>query len=133
MTSGRNSCGFAAALHRLQEIFVTFFQYSRQVALPSFAVLVLAASPVYAQTSARAAPASASAPVVQPAMRPVFGSVFGSYQPYTEEKIADWKQANDTAARIGGWRAYAKEAAEPAPARLPAPATSPANPLPAKP
>ena len=112
---------------------MNFFQYSKRIALPIFAVLGLAASPVNAQTSTRATPASASTPVVQPSIQPVLGSIFDSYQPYTEEKIADWKQANDTAARIGGWRVYAKEAAEPGPAKLPAPATSPANPSPAKP
>lgn len=107
---------------------MTFFQPSKRMVLPIFAVLGLAASLADAQTSTRAisSPAliPASAPTVQPATRPVFGSVFGDYQPHTEEKIADWKQANDTTARIGGWRAYAKEAAQPDPAKLPAPALS---------
>lgn len=40
-----------------------------------------------------------------------------------EERSIPWREANDTAARIGGWRAYAREAqqAEPAPAGSPGP------------
>lgn len=34
------------------------------------------------------------------------------YQPYSETKMVPWKAANDTVGQIGGWRAYAKEAAE---------------------
>lgn len=37
-------------------------------------------------------------------------SAFESYKPYTDEPIGNWKSANDTAARIGGWREYAKQA-----------------------
>ena len=37
---------------------------------------------------------------------------FEGYQPYTDEKIVNWKEANDDAGRIGGWREYAKEASE---------------------
>ena len=36
-------------------------------------------------------------------------SAFESYKPYTDEPIGNWKSANDTAARIGGWREYAKQ------------------------
>lgn len=39
-----------------------------------------------------------------------FRSALDGYQPHTDEKIRSWKDANDTTARIGGWRAYAKEA-----------------------
>jgi len=39
-----------------------------------------------------------------------YRSALDSYQPYTDEKIINWKEANDLTARIGGWRAYAKEA-----------------------
>ena len=39
-------------------------------------------------------------------------SVFDSYKPYTDEPLANWKAANDTTARIGGWREYAKQAQE---------------------
>ena len=39
-------------------------------------------------------------------------SALENYRPFTEEKILSWKQANDTVGAIGGWKAYAKEAAE---------------------
>lgn len=57
-----------------------------------------------------------------------FRSVFDGYRPYSEEKTIDWKQANELTARVGGWRAYAKEAnsAESAPL-TPAAATAPAT------
>lgn len=50
-----------------------------------------------------------AAPTADPASTG-FRSALDSYQPYTDEKIRSWKDANDTTARIGGWRAYAKEA-----------------------
>ena len=54
--------------------------------------------------------------------------MFDGYQPFTDEKMRSWKDSNETVEKIGGWRAYAKEAAEPASADKPAPAASPATP-----
>jgi hypothetical protein len=42
-----------------------------------------------------------------------FKSTLEKYKPYTDEKIAPWKAANDEVGKIGGWRAYLKEANEP--------------------
>lgn len=57
---------------------------------------------------------AAPAPVqMQMAPQP-WRSAFEGYQPYTDEKQVPWKDANDTVGKIGGWRAYAKEAAQPA-------------------
>lgn len=41
-----------------------------------------------------------------------------------DDKPISWREANDTVARIGGWRVYAREAAQadPAPAAPPVPA-----------
>ena len=39
-----------------------------------------------------------------------YQSAFEGYRAYADELVADWKTANDTAARIGGWREYAKQA-----------------------
>ena len=67
-----------------------------------------------------AAPASTIAPKASAAFR----SELEGYQPYSEEKTGDWKGANDSVARIGGWRAYAKEAQSsqpPTPSAKPAP------------
>ena len=38
------------------------------------------------------------------------GSAFETYQHFTEEKLRPWKDANDTVGRVGGWKAYAREA-----------------------
>ncbi len=69
---------------------------------------------------------AAAQPSAAPAPTP---SVFDSYQPFADEKPAPWKESNDTVGRIGGWRAYAREAAGTAPApspTAPAPARPPA-------
>ena len=42
-----------------------------------------------------------------------YSSVFKNYQPYSEESITSWQKANATVDKIGGWKAYAKEAAQP--------------------
>ena len=68
------------------------------------ALVLLAATLGTAQVSAQN---SADAPAPPP-----YRSTLEGYQPYTDEKIVDWKEANDTAGRIGGWREYAKEASE---------------------
>lgn len=41
-------------------------------------------------------------------------SPLAGYQPFTEENVIPWRQANDTVGRIGGWREYARESAPPA-------------------
>lgn len=80
---------------------------SRQ--LPWQALLLLSTWTSFANAQA---PAPA---VAAPAMAPApFRSAFDGYQPYTNEKIVNWKEANDTVGRIGGWRQYAKEAQLPA-------------------
>jgi hypothetical protein len=42
--------------------------------------------------------------------------VFGGYQPYADQAVGNWREANDAVGRIGGWREYAREAETPAPA-----------------
>lgn len=42
-----------------------------------------------------------------------FESVFDGYQSYRHQSVAPWKQANERVKEVGGWRAYAREAAEP--------------------
>ena len=80
--------------------------------------VLLATAAAFAQSTTATAP-------------PGFKSVFEGYQPYSDEKLLAWKEANDKVARAGGWRTYAREAeqatpatdaaAAPAPARVPAP------------
>ena len=76
----------------------------------------------HAQIPAPPAPAATATPATPAAYR----SAFEGYQPYTDEKIVNWKEANDTVGRIGGWREYAKEASRPEPEpQAPAAATRP--------
>lgn len=68
-----------------------FFKPQHWLVLP---MLLLLPSLAAAQQSRAAAP-----------------SAFSTYRTFVDEPVANWKSANDTVARIGGWRAYAKEAA----------------------
>ncbi len=45
---------------------------------------------------------------------PAYRSAFEGYKPYTTEPVQNWRQSNDSAARIGGWREYARQAQQPA-------------------
>jgi hypothetical protein len=57
-------------------------------------------------------------------------SAFKAYRGQRDEKLRSWKDANDEVGRIGGWRAYAREAQQPgAPASAPpaAAASAPAR------
>lgn len=88
--------------------------------------LASATSPaVLAQTARPPEPAKAVPLQAEPAP---FLSALDGYKPYGEEKMLDWRQANDTTARIGGWRAYAKEAAGAEPGPDTGLVTSPAKP-----
>ena len=58
------------------------------------------------------APPSAVADVSQASIS-TYRSAFDGYKPYTDDKLLNWKDANDTTGRIGGWRVYAKEAQQP--------------------
>lgn len=42
-----------------------------------------------------------------------FESVFDGYQSYRHQSVAPWKESNERVGEVGGWRAYAREAAEP--------------------
>lgn len=61
-----------------------------------------------------------------------YQSSFQSYRKLREEPMLSWKESNDLVGQIGGWRVYAREAAESgAPAQAPSPTNSqPATPIP---
>jgi len=42
-----------------------------------------------------------------------YKSAFVDYRAYSEQSVVSWIDANDKVAKIGGWRAYAKEASQP--------------------
>ncbi len=89
-------------------------------------------------TAALAANAQTDARVVKPdpldpnASVPAlsYESSFSRYRRLGDEKPVSWREANDTVARIGGWRVYAREAqqADPGPGSKPAESTPVAAP-----
>lgn len=99
--------------------------------------------PVQAQSVAPP-PAAAdpqNASVVVPAT--VYRSAFEGYRMFATEKVAPWRDTNETVGRIGGWRVYSREAQQgtdatsggaPAPVARPvdAPAANQAKPTPHK-
>ena len=58
----------------------------------------------------------------------VHESAFTQYRRLGDVTVGSWRDANDTVNRIGGWRAYAREAAGPASSPAAPPAASPAAP-----
>ena len=62
----------------------------------------------------------------------VYQSPFSNYRAMGADLSTPWKDANDTVRNIGGWQAYAKEAAEAAKAAASKsrPATAPTPPAP---
>lgn len=76
---------------------------------PALLSATLLAGQATAQTTATTAPSTK--PVVT---TPVpYKSAFEGYQAYSDDKMTNWKTANDEVARIGGWREYAKQAQQP--------------------
>ncbi len=73
--------------------------------VPIFSLSGIAA----AQTSAPASPL----PDAPPVSTLTYRSAFEGYKPYTDDKLLNWKEVNDTTGRIGGWRVYAREAQQP--------------------
>ena len=71
-------------------------------------------------SDARADPLNAQARV--PPL--VHESAFTQYRRLSDVPVGSWRDANDTVTRIGGWRVYAREAAQPASPAASAPAGS---------
>lgn len=46
-----------------------------------------------------------------------YKSALENYQPYKDQPVESWREANDNVGRIGGWRVYANEARQPGPER----------------
>ena len=76
--------------------------------LPARWLVVLPALAAFA-SGAQTDPAPSSAVVSETASAPRVRSAMEGYKPFTEEKPASWKEANETVRRRGGWQAYANE------------------------
>ena len=82
------------------------------VAWQRVARISLSTSALLAFASAFAAgtdPLDANAPV--PSLK--YRSAFSDFRPLGDEKVGDWRGANDTVRTSGGWRAYLKESQAP--------------------
>lgn len=92
--------------------------------VPVLLSVVAAAAAAQTAQPSKADPANAAA-AVPPV---VFRSTFSQYQRYAEQSVGSWKEVNETVNRIGGWRAYTREAQQPEPpVQAPAPGTAPAR------
>ncbi|MES2069296.1 MAG: hypothetical protein V4488_03035 [Pseudomonadota bacterium] len=65
-----------------------------------------------AKRDQRPDPLDAQAAVPAPGYR----SSLQDYRPHAGQEVSAWKELNDATARVGGWRAYAKQAQQPDPA-----------------
>ena len=113
-------CFFKAALLPLSALAVAFL----------FAGLPLvhaqAQSPAKALTPPsvqRADPADPKAAVPVSAYR----SSLSRYRAFAEPNVAPWRETNELVRQRGGWRAYAREAREPASTTAPSPAAPAAS------
>jgi hypothetical protein len=85
----------------------------------ALAVLVVPAASAQEAQSGRAAAGPQDAAAEVPRIE--YRSVFTQYRRYTEQQSpAAWRETNETVNRIGGWRAYAREAAAAPPSSDPA-------------
>ena len=109
------------------------FCFSKAALLPLSALAAALSLAAQAQSTAvqRAEPADPKA--VVPAL--VYGSSLSRYQAFTAADVASWRETNEVVRQRGGWRAYAREAQEPAapPSATPAASQPAANVKPAVP
>lgn len=72
----------------------------------------LLAPAAFAQT-APPAPQPGQNTATPPIAPPPFVSAFSGYRAHMPEPVGSWPEANQRVRDIGGWRAYAREAAQP--------------------
>ncbi len=92
------------------------------------ATLCALASAATAQPSPPAAPRADPLDARAAVPAPAYDSALSRYRRTGEPKPIPWRDANDSVARIGGWRAYAREAQQPE-ASPSAPASAPTKPM----
>ncbi len=93
-------------------------------------VLLVLALPAHAQPPRDAEARNPGDPRAQvPSLQ--YSSPFAGYRPFAAGAVGPWKDVNDEVARIGGWKAYAREAYEAS--KQAAPATDGAAKAPAAP
>ena len=111
------------------------FSSSKAAWLPMCLLAGLHGIPVFAQTAPPPALVTAPSPTDATAAVPAatYRSPFTGYQSFAEPAVAPWRDTNELVRQRGGWRAYAREAAEPsvkspsAASAASAPASAPAT------
>ena len=86
---------------------------------PALLLTVLLAAPAQAQSSAAARPDPLNPQAQVPALR--YESAFAKFRRVGDDQPLAWRDANEAVARIGGWRAYAREGQQPDAAAAPVP------------
>lgn len=90
------------------------------------ALLLAGATLAAAQVAPRTKPDPLDAGAAVPPA--AYSSALAQYQRHAEQPVMSWREANENVNRIGGWRAYAREASGSAPAAAPPQPASPAKP-----
>ena len=108
-----------------------FGSWSLAMATLHLALPIFGDAHAQTQPSPKTAESLTASPLKPPPQRaPLslgFKSTFDQYKPYSEEKPGGWRAANDEVGRIGGWRAYLKEANEPEAKQESAPQPAPSS------
>lgn len=86
--------------------------------LSSMALAMAFVVPAQAQSPTTTRPDPADSKASVPSV--VYRSELAGYRPYAEQSVGSWREANEAVNRVGGWRAYAREAREPQPPASPA-------------
>lgn len=100
----------------------------RPCLLSSLLFTLLVATQAQAQSPSTPRPDPLDPKAQVPSVR--YGSAFAQFRRIGDDKPVTWREANDTVARIGGWRVYAREAQQPDPAaaaKQAAPSAAPAS------
>ncbi|MBC7957044.1 MAG: hypothetical protein H7Y33_14385 [Cytophagales bacterium] len=64
-----------------------------------------------ATSASTAIPATPAIPAAAARSSSGYQSAFDGYRVFNEQKVLSWRESNDLVGRIGGWQAYAREAA----------------------
>ena len=95
--------------------------------LPATLTLATAIAAAQATPSSQAPPPAADPLDAKTNVAPmVYRSTLATYKRVGEIELVPWREANDRVGRIGGWRAYAREANAPEAPASTAPAPAPA-------
>lgn len=100
----------------------------RPCLISSLLCTLLVAAQAQAQPTSTPRPDPLDPKAQVPSVR--YESAFAQFRRGGDDKPMDWREANDTVARIGGWRVYAREAQQPDPAaaaKQAAPSAAPAS------